>query len=283
MTCRQPRLFGLGMRKPHYRQFLERSVAVDFVEVISENFMVEGGRPLATITRVREHYPVALHGVSMSIGSFSGLDRDYLERLSELIRLVDPMIISDHLCWTGWSGFNSHDLLPLPYTDEALQVAAANTKMAQDRIGRQLIIENPSSYVTFDHSTMSEWQFLRELCAGTGCGLLLDVNNIAVSAANHGFDPIIYLEALADCDVRQMHLAGHDGSGSIRIDTHDRPVSDEVWELFRHAARLFPNAAVMIERDDHIPPLETLCLELDRARAIAGSCDTAALEAVCGP
>ena len=222
MTCRQPRLFGLGMRKPHYRQFLERSVAVDFVEVISENFMVEGGRPLATITRVREHYPVALHGVSMSIGSFSGLDRDYLERLSELIRLVDPMIISDHLCWTGWSGFNSHDLLPLPYTDEALQVAAANTKMAQDRIGRQLIIENPSSYVTFDHSTMSEWQFLRELCAGTGCGLLLDVNNIAVSAANHGFDPIIYLEALADCDVRQMHLAGHDGSGSIRIDTHER-------------------------------------------------------------
>ena len=265
------RLFGLGMRKPHYRQFLEGSVPVDFVEVISENFMVEGGRPLVTLSRVREHYPVALHGVSMSLGSVSGLNETHLWQLQTLIDRVDPLFVSDHLCWTGCEQFNSHDLLPLPYTDEALSVVGRNIIEAQERLGRQILIENPTSYVTFDHSSMSECQFICELTQLTGCGLLLDVNNVFVSAMNHGFDALQYVEAVSGCDVQQVHLAGHDDTGSIRIDTHDRYVGAEVWNLYRATIALFPKAATMIERDDAIPSLEELLAELDQARAIAGA------------
>jgi uncharacterized protein (UPF0276 family) len=262
-------LFGLGLRRPHYRQFIEGSVPVDFVEVISENFMVEGGRPLVILTKVREHYPLALHGVSMSLGSVSGLNRAHLAQLQALVDRADPLFVSDHLCWTGIRGFNSHDLLPLPYTEEALSVVSRNVIEAQEHLGRQLLIENPTSYVTFDHSSMSEWEFIRQLSKRTGCGLLLDVNNIFVSAMNHGFDPLHYIAALAGCDVRQIHLAGHDDSGPIRIDTHDRLVCAAVWDLYRSAISLFPGAATMIERDDEIPPIEWLLAELDQARAIA--------------
>jgi uncharacterized protein (UPF0276 family) len=262
-------MFGLGLRKSHYRHFIEGSVPVDFVEVISENFMFDGGRPMATLSKVREHYPIAIHGVSMSLGSVSGVNASYLSRLKELIERYDPLFISDHLCWTGFGAFNSHDLLPLPYTDEALAITSRNVRAAQERIGRQILIENPSSYVTFEHSSMPEWEFIHELCRQTGCGLLLDVNNVYVSAMNHGFDAAAYIEAVSGCDVRQMHLAGHDDSGPIRIDTHDRPVCASVWELYRLAARLFPGAATMIERDDEIPPLEWLLTELDQARAIS--------------
>jgi len=265
----QSRLFGLGLRKPHYRQFVEGSVPVDFVEVISENFMVDGGRPLVTLSRVREHYPVALHGVSMSLGSVSGLNSTHLFKLQALIGRVDPMFVSDHLCWTGYEEFNSHDLLPLPYTEESLSVVSRNVIEAQERLDRQILIENPTSYVTFDHSSMSEWAFLRELSNVTGCGLLLDVNNVFVSAMNHGFDAFQYIEALKGCDVRQIHLAGHDDTGSIRIDTHDRLVCADVWELYKSAIALFPGVATMIERDDEIPPIEWLLAELDQARAIA--------------
>lgn len=267
MTARP--LFGLGLRKPHYRQFVEGLVPVDFVEVISENFMVGGGRPLVTLARVREHYPVALHGVSMSLGSVSGLNDVHLRKLRLLIDIVEPLFVSDHLCWTGYGGFNSHDLLPLPYTPEALAVVSANVAEAQERLGRQILVENPTSYVTFDHSTMTEWEFIRELCERTSCGLLLDVNNIFVSAMNHGFDPLRYVAALEGCDVRQIHLAGHDDSGEIRIDTHDRLVCAAVWDLYREAIARFPAAATMIERDDEIPPIEWLLAELDQARAIA--------------
>lgn len=268
------RLFGLGLRKPHYREFIDGLVPVDFVEVISENFMFDGGRPLVTLSRVREHYPVALHGVSMSLGSVSGLNPNHLLRLQQLIERVDPLFVSDHLCWTGFGQFNSHDLLPLPYTEEALAIVSKNIAEAQDRLGRQILVENPSSYVTFEHSTISEWEFLRSLSRDSGCGLLLDVNNLFVSAMNHGFDPLAYAEALSGCDVRQLHLAGHDDSDAIRIDTHDRPVCVGVWDLYRIVARLFPSAATMIERDDEIPPLEWLLAELDQARAISGRAAT---------
>jgi uncharacterized protein (UPF0276 family) len=264
------RLFGLGLRKPHYRQFVEGSVPVDFVEVISENFMVEGGRPLVTLSKVRENYPVALHGVSLSLGSVSGLNEDHFQQLQLLIDRVDPLFVSDHLCWTGYGKFNSHDLLPLPYTEEALSIVSRNVIEAQGRLNQQILVENPTSYVTFDHSSMSEWEFIRELSRMTGCGLLLDVNNVFVSAMNHGFDALQYIQALKGCDVRQIHLAGHDDAGPIRIDTHDRMICGAVWDLYRAAIALFPEAATMIERDDQIPPIEWLLVELDQARVIAG-------------
>ncbi len=259
--------YGLGLRKPHYQDFLERPVPVDFVEVISENFMIGGGRPLDILRRVRERHDVALHGVSMSIGSADGVDRDYLARLKALVDLVDPLFVSDHLCWTGVEGFNAHDLLPLPYTREALDCVCANVSLAQDRLGRTMLIENPSSYVTFAASEMTEWEFLEALCARTGCELLLDVNNVFVSAANHGFDPLDYLAGIPASRVRQIHLAGHSRKGSMIIDTHDAPVCDPVWALYRHAIAGLGPVATMIERDDAIPPLGELLAELDIARA----------------
>ncbi|WP_029623048.1 DUF692 domain-containing protein [Sphingomonas elodea] len=261
--------FGLGLRKPHYADFLETAVPVDFVEVISENFMVPGGRPRDVLRRVRERYPVALHGVSMSIGSADGLDADYLARLRDLVDAIDPLFVSDHLCWTRFGDFQSHDLLPLPYTEEALQIVCDNVDAAQTTLGRTLLIENPSSYVAFDGAERTEWEFLAALCARTGCDLLLDVNNIVVSATNHGFDAHAYLAGIPAGRVRQIHLAGHSRGETLLIDTHDQPVPDLVWALYADAlARLGP-VATMIERDDAIPPLPELLAELDRARAIA--------------
>ena len=263
------RLFGLGMRKPHYSRFIDGTAPVDFVEVISENFMFDGGQPLVTLAKVRENYRVALHGVSMSLGSVWGVDRMYLERLRALIGRIDPLFVSDHLSWTGYDGFNSHDLLPLPYTDESLAVVADNIYRAQEYFGRQILIENPSSYVSFEHSSMTEPDFLREVAAVTGCGLLLDVNNVYVSAYNHGFDATAYIEGLIGADVQQIHLAGHDDGGSVRIDTHDRSVCEGVWDLYGQAAAYFPEAATMIERDDSIPPLDDLIDELSNAKRVA--------------
>lgn len=263
--------YGLGLRKPHYQDFLERQVPVDFVEVISENFMIDGGRLLDILRRVRERYPVALHGVSMSVGSADGVDRDYLARLKALVDAVDPLFVSDHLCWTRIEGFNSHDLLPLPYTQEALDCVCANVAQAQDILGRTMLIENPSSYVTFAASDMTEWAFLDALCARTGCELLLDVNNIFVSAANHGFDAIDYLDGIPAARVRQVHLAGHSQGDGILIDTHDAPVPDAVWALYGHALDRLGPVATMIERDDAIPRLADLLAELDIARSVGGS------------
>ena len=259
--------FGLGLRKPHYAAFLDGSADVDFVEVISENFMVPGGRPRDILRRVRARYPVALHGVSLSIGSAEGLDRGYLARLRALADEVDPLFVSDHLCWTRTGGFNAHDLLPLPLTEEALAVVCANIDQAQDALGRTMLFENPSSYLSFAGSEMSEWAFLAEMTRRTGCDLLLDINNIHVSGHNHGFDPRAYLAGLPLDRVRQIHLAGHSQGAHLLIDTHDQPVPDPVWRLYGEAmARLGP-VAVMIERDDNIPPLEELIAELDIARA----------------
>ena len=260
--------FGLGLRKPHYPEFLEQRVPVDFVEVISENFMVDGGRPKRILQEIRERYPVALHGVSMSVGSADGVDAAYLARLRALVDETEPLFVSDHLCWTQFGGFNSHDLLPLPYTDEALDIVCANVGQAQDMLGRQMLIENPSTYVAFDGDTMREWGFLEAMCARTGCGLLLDINNIFVSAANHGFDPIAYLEGIPHERVRQIHLAGHSQGDAMLIDTHDSPVPPSVWDLYAHVLPRLGPTATMIERDAAIPPLHELLAELDHARAI---------------
>lgn len=261
--------FGLGMRSPHYPSFLDGSAPVDFVEVISENFMVDGGRPLDVLDRVRGHYPVALHGVSMSIGRAEGVDPDYLRRLRALADRIEPMWVSDHLCWTGTGGVNTHDLLPLPYTCEALRVVADNIQRAQDALGRPLLIENPSSYVRFAGVDMGEWEFMAQLAYRTGCFLLLDVNNVFVSAANHGFDPIAYLDGIPAHRVRQIHLAGHsEGRDGLLIDTHDHPVPVGVWDLYAEAVRRLPPVATMIERDDDIPPLPVLLAEMERARRI---------------
>jgi uncharacterized protein len=262
--------FGLGLRKPHYRDFLdgESAVAVDFVEVISENFMVDGGRPRDVLERVRERHPVALHGVSMSIGSADGLRADYLQRLRALADMIDPLFVSDHLSWSRFERFNSHDLLPLPYTEEALELVCANIHRAQDVLGRTMLIENPSSYVSFP-GDMTEWEFLEAICARTGCGLLLDVNNIYVSARNHGFDAHAYLSGIPADHVHQIHLAGHSRGRELLIDTHDKPVPDPVWSLYAAALGRVGPVATMIERDDDIPPLSDLLAELDVARNIA--------------
>ena len=264
--------FGLGLRKPHYAEFLDHRVAVDFVEVISENFMIDGGRPRQILRDVRARYPVALHGVSMSIGSADGLDGAYLARLRALVDEIDPLFVSDHLSWTRIEGFSSHDLLPLPYTREALDLVCANIDRAQEALGRAMLIENPSTYIDFAPADMTEWQFLGAMCARTGCGLLLDVNNVFVSASNHGFDPIAYLDGVPHDRVRQIHLAGHSISADLLIDTHDRPVPGSVWDLYAHVLTLLGPVATMIERDDDIPPLADLLGELAIARNVGQRC-----------
>lgn len=273
MTHRIPPFtgFGLGLRKEHHQAFLDRPVPVDFVEIISENFMACGGRPLRTLEAVRERHPVAMHGVSLSLGSANGLNRGYLAELKVLADRIDPLWVSDHLCWTGVDGLNSHDLLPLPYTGEALDLCAANITLAQDVLERAILVENPSSYAGFRGNTMTEWEFLATLTERTGCHLLLDVNNIYVSGVNHGFDPIAFLDGVPKDRVRQIHLAGHSaGPEGLLIDTHDTPVCEAVWALYAEAVSRFGPAATMIERDDAIPPLAELLAELDRARVLAG-------------
>jgi len=263
--------FGLGLRKQHFADFLGPRVAVDFVEVISENFMIDGGRPRRILRDVRASYPVALHGVSMSIGSADGLDGAYLARLRALVDEIEPLFVSDHLSWSRIEGFNSHDLLPLPYTEEALGLVCANVARAQDALGRAMLIENPSSYIAFAPADMTEWEFLDRLCARTGCGLLLDVNNVFVSAANHGFDALAWLDNIPHDRVRQVHLAGHSEGSDMLIDTHDRPVPPSVWDLYAHVAPRLGPVATMIERDDDIPPLADLLAELAIARRIGDS------------
>jgi uncharacterized protein (UPF0276 family) len=264
-------IFGLGLRKPHYAEFLSHKVPVDFVEVISENFMVDGGQPRRILREVRERYPVALHGVSMSLGSADGLDPAYLARLRALVDEVDPLFVSDHLSWSRIDGFSAHDLLPIPYTQEALSVVCANIDRAQAVLGRTMLIENPSSYLAPGPAEMTEWAFLEAVCDRTGCALLLDVNNVFVSAANHGFDALAYLDGVPHARVRQVHLAGHSQGEHLLIDTHDRPVPPSVWDLYAYVLPKLGAVATMIERDDDIPPLAELLGELATARRIAAA------------
>jgi uncharacterized protein (UPF0276 family) len=261
--------FGLGLRVDHYETILNSQPAVDWFEIISENYLVPGGKPLHYLDRIRERYPLVMHGVSLSIGSTDPLNRDYLRQLKELARRVEPAWISDHLCWTGVHGTNLHDLLPLPYTEETINHVAARIREVQDFLGRQMLIENVSSYVSYAQSQISEWDFLRAVCERADCLLLFDVNNIYVSSVNHGFDPLDYLNGIPAERVQQFHLAGHEDHGRYIIDTHDHPVPDPVWNLYTEALRRFGPVSTMIERDDNIPPLDELVAELDQARRIA--------------
>lgn len=264
---------GVGLRAQHYEHFLTTPPkSVSWVEVISENHMAwqtqPVGRPLQTLLKVRRHLPVALHGVSLSIGSADPINKNYLTHLNELIDRVEPSIVSDHLCWTGVNGTNLHDLLPLPYTQSVLKHVASKINQVQDFLGRQILIENPSSYLQFKQSEMTEWQFMAELSKLADCGLLLDVNNVYVSSVNHGFDPLEYLSAIPKERVGQIHLAGHSNKGSHLIDTHDHPVCKEVWELYRWVCRHFGQKTTMVERDDNIPEWQELEQELVHAAEV---------------
>jgi uncharacterized protein len=260
--------FGLGLRVDHYDAILAGHPPVDWFEVLTENYLVPGGKPLSYLMRIRERYPLAMHGVSLSIGSSAPLDMAYLRQVRSLARRVAPEWISDHLCWTGVAGRNTHDLLPLPYTEEALEHIVARVRTVQDFLERRILLENVSSYVAFRDSRLSEWQFLAEVATRADCLILLDVNNIYVSAVNHEFDALAYLDGIPAARVQQIHLAGHENHGDYLVDTHDHPVPDPVWELYEEAVRRFGAVSTMIERDDHIPPLEELCTELDQARAL---------------
>jgi len=261
--------YGLGLRTVHYNEVLQDKPAVDWFEVLTENYMVEGGKPLHYLERVRELYPLVMHGVSLSVGSTDKLDLDYLRALKALARRIEPGWISDHLCWTGVQGLNLHDLMPLPYTEEALEHVAGRVRQVQDFLGRQILLENVSSYVNYTHSRMSEWEFLAEIAQRSDCYILLDINNIYVSSQNHDFAAEQYLQGTPADRVVQFHLAGHSHNGKLIIDTHDHPVPDPVWQLYERAVQRFGRVSTMIERDDNIPPLATLLQELEQARNIA--------------
>lgn len=260
---------GVGLRRDHFERVLSGpSAGVDWFEAISENFMVDGGRPLDVLTRVRDRHPIVLHGVSLSIGSTDPLDESYLDRLDALANRFQPAWVSDHLCWTGVGGRQAHDLLPLPYTPQALEHVVARVQRVQERLGRAIALENVSSYVAYRHSTMPEWEFLAEVARRSGCGILLDINNIFVSARNHRFEPRAYLEGIPRDAVWQFHLAGHSDKGRYLLDTHDHAIVDGVWSLYRQAVRRFGAVSSLIEWDDRIPPFERLVEESQRARAI---------------
>lgn len=261
--------FGLGLRVEHYEDLLAGTPSVDWLEILSENYMIEGGKPLHYLRRLRERFPMVMHGVSLSIGSTDALDRDYLKALKRLADMIEPAWISDHLCWTGVDGTNLHDLMPLPHTEEAIAHVVDRVRQVQDFLGRRILLENVSSYVSYRHSEIPEWQFLGAIAERADCLLLLDVNNVYVSARNHGFDPRAYIDGVPADRVQQIHLAGHDASGPVIVDTHDAPVCEAVWDLYAHTVRRLGPVSSMIERDDRIPPLAKLLTELDRARAVA--------------
>jgi uncharacterized protein (UPF0276 family) len=257
---------GVGLRPKHYLEALD-DPRVDWFEVISENFMVPGGRPLEMLRRAREARPIVLHGVSMSLGTVDPLRDEYLTDLAALAARFEPAWISDHLCWGSHQGRYAHDLLPLPYTEEALAHVAQRIRRVQDRLGRQILIENVSSYVTFADTAMPEWEFLAAVAEAADCGILLDVNNIYVSGVNHGFDPYAYVDAVPAARVGQFHLAGHTVHETHLLDTHDHPVCDEVWALYAHAVRRFGRISTLVEWDDLIPSYGELVAESERARA----------------
>jgi uncharacterized protein (UPF0276 family) len=261
--------FGLGLRPDHYEAILNERPKLDWFEIITENYLVPGGKPLYYLDRIREHYPMVMHGVSLSVGSSDPIDLNYLKQVKELIHRVEPAWISDHICWTGVNGMNMHDLLPLPYTDEVIKHVVNHVSQVQEYLGRRILIENVSSYLTYAQSEMTEWEFLAEIAKQADCYILLDVNNIYVSAYNHEFNPQDYLNGIPKDRVAQIHLAGHSNEGDIIIDTHDAPIIEPVWELYADTLKNFGRVSTMVERDDNIPALAELLLEVDRARQIA--------------
>jgi len=270
MTNNRPFLgFGLGLRTDHYQHVIEKKPQVDWFEIISENYMVPGGKPLANLDKIRANYPMVMHGVSMSIGSTDPLNMQYLKDLKALIQRVEPFWYSDHLCWTHVKQTNSHDLLPLPYNEATIAHIVDRIGQVQDFIGRPMLIENLSSYVTYNESEMPEWQFFNDIAKRSGCYLLLDINNIFVSANNHHFAPVDYINGVDIDKVMQFHLAGHSYQGDMIIDTHDHDVCDPVWDLYAIALKRFGAVSTMIERDDNIPDFPELRAELAIAEKIA--------------
>lgn len=263
--------FGLGLRPQHYREILDTNPPIDWFEVISENYMIPGGRPLRMLDAITERYPVVMHGVSLSIASTAPLDMEYLTDLKKLERRTNPKWISDHLCWNGVHGMSLHDLLPVPYTEEALTHVVSRIQQVQDFLGRRIAIENVSSYITYEQSHMEEWDFVRELAERADCWLVLDVNNVFVSGSNHDFSTYGFINQIPVERVVQFHLAGHSEGEIGLIDTHDQPVCEAVWQLYARALQRFGSVSTMIERDDNIPPLAELVAELNHARAIAAS------------
>ncbi len=269
--------FGLGLRTEHYEDILASNPKIDWFEILSENYLVPGGKPLYYLDQIKERYPLVMHGVSMSIGSVTPIDFDYLSQLKQLADRANPHWISDHLCWTGVHGKNLHDLLPLPYTEETINHVVDRVKTIQDFLGRQILLENVSSYASYQDSEMTEWAFISEIANRADCLLLFDVNNIYVSGVNHHFDARDFIDGVPAQRVQQIHLAGHENHGDYIIDTHDAPVIDEVWQLYEYAMQRFGPVSTMIERDDKIPPLAELVAEIDRARVIAKPyCEAAA-------
>ena len=263
---------GLGLRTEHYQYILEHLPAIDWFEILTENYLVDGGSPLYYLDKIGEHYPLVMHGVSLSIGSLDPLNKDYLNKVKKLADRIKPKWISDHLCWTGVHQRNMHDLLPLPYTEKMINHVVERVKSVQDFYQQQILLENVSSYITYKESEMTEWEFLFEIANRADCFILLDINNIYVSAFNHGFEPEMYLNHIPVDRVQQFHLAGHLNCKDYIIDTHDHPVIKEVWELYAKAIERFGDISTMIERDDHIPPFEELLQELDYAKNIKQTC-----------
>lgn len=263
--------FGLGLRTDHYQEILDKKPNVDWFEIITENYLVPGGMPLYFLDKIREYYPMVMHGVSMSLGSCDPIDIEYLNHVKKLAARIEPKWISDHLCWTGVRGKNTHDLLPLPYTEEAIVHVVGRIRQIQDILGRQILIENVSSYLDYNQSIITEWEFLKEISEQSDCLILLDVNNIYVSSINHEFDPLEYIKSIPAERVYQIHLAGHTNMGNYIIDTHDQNIIDPVWNLYRETLCHIGPCSTMIERDDHIPPLSILISELNRAKKIAKS------------
>ncbi len=261
---------GVGLRSVHFSHILKNQPGVDWFEVISENFMDSGGRPRYVLDQLAERYPVVMHGVSLSIGSTEPLNFDYLRKLKRLADATRARWVSDHLCWTGVLGCNTHDLLPIPLTEEALAHVVERIRTVQDFLERPLVLENPSSYVTFAASTMAEWEFLRRMAGEADCGLLLDVNNVFVSSVNHDFDPVEYIRSIPHGRVVQCHLAGHTDCGTHRIDTHDSEVIGPVWELYRLAHELTGGVSTLLEWDAKIPEFSVVHAEVLKARRFIG-------------
>lgn len=261
--------FGLGLRPQHYQSILESTLPIDWLEIISEDYLVPGGNPLYFLDKIRERYPIVMHGVSMSIGGIDPINKDYLTKLKALADRIQPRWVSDHFCWTGAHGVNLHDLLPLPYTEEAIKHLVERISQVQDYLGRRILLENVSSYVSYAHSVMPEWEFISAVAEQADCLLLFDINNIYVSSFNHKFNPLDFIQGIPAHRVQQFHLAGHLNLGTHIVDTHDHPIIEEVWSLYATALKQFGAISTLIERDDNIPPLAELVDELNQARAAA--------------
>lgn len=261
--------FGLGLRPNYYEEILTSKPDLDWFEILTENYLIPGGKPLYYLDKIREHYPIVMHGVSLSLGSTDPLNWDYLNQVQELASRIEPVWISDHLCWTGVHGLNTHDLLPVPYTTEAIQHIVSRIQEIQDFLKRPFLIENVSSYLTYKQSEMSEWDFILEIVKQSGCYLLLDVNNVYVSSFNHNFDTMAYINSMPPGRVAQIHLAGHTNHGDYIIDTHNAPVIEPVWDLYEATIQRLGPVSTMIERDDNMPDFSELLSEINHAKRLA--------------